>query len=147
MENFQSLNSVITKVVPFLLAYQCENNLKKSSEDSLLSTTNEIGIFYKESLQVIETDQSDELRLHFSSTSFFQGIEELDQTILSYELNDDDQFALIVFAANISYISGHLHDSTDDRITKIIFSKLSNVFGCDQDQLEKTIKEYGNYKD
>jgi len=60
-------------------------------------------------------------------------------------VNDDDQFALIVFAANISYISGHLHDSTDDRITKLIFSKLSNVFGCDQDQLEKTIKEYQCY--
>ncbi len=60
-------------------------------------------------------------------------------------VNDDDQFALIVFAANISYISTSLHDSKDDRITQLVFSKLSNVFGCDQEKLKTTIKEYHCY--
>lgn len=60
-------------------------------------------------------------------------------------VNDEDQFALIVFAANISYIPTHLRDSKEDRITNLIFSKLSTVFGCDQERLEKSIKDYQCY--
>ena len=60
-------------------------------------------------------------------------------------VNDDDQFTLIVFAANLSYISDHLHDNRDDRITNMIISKLSNVFDCDQEHLEKVLKEYTCY--
>ena len=67
--------------------------------------------------------------------------------LISPELhvNDDDQFTLIVFAANLTYISEHLHDNKDERITKLIISKLSNVFDCDQDQLEKVINDYQAY--
>ena len=67
--------------------------------------------------------------------------------LISPELhvNDDDQFILIVFAANLTYISDHLHDNKDHRITNLIISKLSNVFDCDKDQLEKVIKEYQCY--
>jgi hypothetical protein len=67
--------------------------------------------------------------------------------IISPELhvNDDDQFTLIIFAANLTYISDHLHDNKDERITKLIISKLSHVFDCDRDQLEKVINDYQCY--
>ena len=55
------------------------------------------------------------------------------------------KFTLIVFAANIYYISDHLHDCKDDRITNLIISKLSKVFDCDNAQLEKVMKEYQCY--
>lgn len=55
---------------------------------------------------------------------------------------DDNSFALIVIAANLYFIPDHLHDDKEERITNLIFSKLSNAFDCDQEQLEKTIKEY-----
>ena len=58
---------------------------------------------------------------------------------------DADCFTLIVFAANLSYIPKHLHDSKDDRITNLIFSKLSNVFDVDQERLENVIKGYQCY--
>ncbi len=74
-------------------------------------------------------------------------INDAPEFLISPELhvNDDDQFALIVFAANISYIPDHLHNSKDDRITSLILSKLSNVFDCDQDRLEQVIKDYQCY--
>jgi hypothetical protein len=74
-------------------------------------------------------------------------INDAPEFVISPELhvNDDDQFSLIVFAANISYISDHLHNSKDDRIKNLIFSKLSNVFDCDKDRLEKVIKDYQCY--
>ncbi len=55
---------------------------------------------------------------------------------------DDNSFALIVIAANLYFIPDHLHDDKEERITNLIFSKLSNVFDCDQEQLEKVIKDY-----
>ena len=58
---------------------------------------------------------------------------------------DDNSFTLIVVAANLYYIPEHLHGSKDDRITNLIFSKLSNVFNCDRIQLESVIKEYQCY--
>jgi hypothetical protein len=60
-------------------------------------------------------------------------------------VNDYDKFSLIVFAANLYYISEHLHDSKDYRIINLIIHKLSNVFDCDQDRLEKVIKDYQCY--
>lgn len=60
-------------------------------------------------------------------------------------VNDDTHFTLIVFAANISFISEHIHHSKEDRLTNLIIHKLSNVFDCDQDRLEKVIKEYHCY--
>jgi len=60
-------------------------------------------------------------------------------------LENDDSFTLIVFAANISYIPQYLNDSKDDRITNLIFSKLSNVFDVNQERLESVIKDYQCY--
>jgi hypothetical protein len=60
-------------------------------------------------------------------------------------LENDNSFTLIVFAANMSYIPQHLKDSKDDRITNLIFSKLSNVFDVDQERLEAVIKDYQCY--
>ncbi|NQX96305.1 MAG: hypothetical protein HRT73_00270 [Flavobacteriales bacterium] len=58
---------------------------------------------------------------------------------------DDNSFTLIVFAANLHYIPEYLHNSKDDRITNLIYSKLSNVFDCDQEKLERVIKDYQCY--
>ena len=60
-------------------------------------------------------------------------------------INDDNHFTLIIFAANISYISDYLNDSKDERIANLVIYKLSNVFDCDQDRLKKVIKEYQCY--
>ena len=60
-------------------------------------------------------------------------------------LENDDCFTLIVFAANLSYIPQYLNDSKDDRITNLIYHKLSNVFDCDQEKLESVIKDYQCY--
>ncbi|MGB0882191.1 MAG: hypothetical protein ACPGSO_04510 [Vicingaceae bacterium] len=56
--------------------------------------------------------------------------------------DNDNAFTLIVIAANIHFIPDFLHDDKEERITNLIFSKLSNVFDCDQEELEKVIKEY-----
>lgn len=58
---------------------------------------------------------------------------------------DADFFTLIVFAANLSYIPEHLHDSKDDRIINLILFKLSRVFDVDQEKLENVINEYQCY--
>jgi len=58
---------------------------------------------------------------------------------------DDNAFTLIVIAANLHYIPEHLNDSKEERIINLIFSKLSNVFDCDQEKLEAVIKEYQCY--
>ena len=60
-------------------------------------------------------------------------------------LNNDDCFTLIVFAANLSYIPQHLHDSQDERIMNLIYTKLSNVFDVDQEKFENVIKDYQCY--
>ena len=60
-------------------------------------------------------------------------------------IENDDSFTLIIFAANLSYIPQYLKDSKDDRITNLILSKLSNVFDVDQERLEKVIKDYQCY--
>ena len=60
-------------------------------------------------------------------------------------VENDDYFTLIVFAANLSYIPEHLHDSKDDRITNLVISKLCNVFDVDQERLESVIKDYQCY--
>ncbi len=59
--------------------------------------------------------------------------------------SDIDCFTLIVLAANISYISQNLHDSKDDRITNLVFLKLSRVFDEEQEKLEHVIKNYQHY--
>ena len=58
---------------------------------------------------------------------------------------DDNAFTLIIIAANIHFIPEHIHDAKEERITTLIFSKLSNVFDCDQEKLEKVVKEYQCY--
>ena len=63
----------------------------------------------------------------------------------SLHVNDDDSFLLIILAANLSMIPQHLHDSKDERITNLIYAKLSNVFDCDQEKLESVIKDYQCY--
>jgi hypothetical protein len=60
-------------------------------------------------------------------------------------VNDDDQFILIVFAVNLYYLPDHLHNNRDIRIENLILSKLSKVFDCDSNELEKVIQEYKCY--
>jgi len=74
-------------------------------------------------------------------------INDAPEFVISPELhvNDDDHFALIIFAANMTYITDHLHNFKDDRITNLILAKLSNVFACDKDRLTQVIKDYQCY--
>ena len=74
-------------------------------------------------------------------------INDAPEFVISPELhvNDDDHFALIIFAANMTYIPEHLHNSKDDRITNLILAKLSNVFACDKHRLAQVIKDYQCY--
>ncbi len=74
-------------------------------------------------------------------------INDAPEFITSPDLNetDADYFTLIVFAANLSYIPDFLHDSKDDRVINLIFSKLSRVFDVDQERLESVIKDYQCY--
>ncbi len=58
---------------------------------------------------------------------------------------DNDRFTLIVIAGNLAYIPMYLSHSKDERIIRLIFSKLSKVFDVDQERLESVIKEYQTY--
>jgi hypothetical protein len=59
--------------------------------------------------------------------------------------NNDDQFILIVFAANLQFISNHFKDYQDERMTRLIISKLSNVFDVEEERFEQVIKDYQCY--
>lgn len=56
--------------------------------------------------------------------------------------SDMDHFTLVVFAANLSYLPQHLHDSKDERILNLILLKLSKVYDCNQEKLKNVIKDY-----
>ena len=58
---------------------------------------------------------------------------------------DDNAFTLVIIAANMSFIPNHIHNFRGERVTNLIYSKLSNVFDCDQEKLETVIKEYQCY--
>lgn len=56
---------------------------------------------------------------------------------------NDNAFTLLVIAANIYYLPDHLPE--DEKITNLIFHKLSNALDCDQSKLETVVKEYQCY--
>ena len=58
---------------------------------------------------------------------------------------DDNAFTLVIIAANLHFIPEHINDGKEERIINLIFSKLSNAFDCDQEQLEKVVKDYQCY--
>ncbi|MEJ6736478.1 MAG: hypothetical protein QNK84_05535 [Flavobacteriales bacterium] len=58
---------------------------------------------------------------------------------------DDNAFTLVIIAANLHFLPEHIHDTKEERVTSLIFSKLSNVFDCDQAKLEATIAAYQCY--
>jgi len=58
---------------------------------------------------------------------------------------NDDQFILIVFAANLLYLSDNLKDYQDERMEQLIISKLSAVFEVEEDRLSKVLKDYQCY--
>ena len=58
---------------------------------------------------------------------------------------DDDQFILIVFAANLLYIPNHLKDYQDERMTQLVTSKLAKAFDTDEERLAKALKDYQCY--
>jgi len=60
-------------------------------------------------------------------------------------ITDDNAFTLVIIAANLDFLPEHIHDAKEDHVTSLIFSKLSNVFDCDQEKLEATIAAYQSY--
>ena len=58
---------------------------------------------------------------------------------------DDNAFTLVIIAANMHFIPENVHNTKGERVTNLIYSKLSNVFDCDQEKLETVIKEYQCY--
>ncbi|MCO6500200.1 MAG: hypothetical protein J5I47_07480 [Vicingus serpentipes] len=58
---------------------------------------------------------------------------------------DDDQFILIVFAANLLYLPTHLKNYQDERMTQLVISKLANAFNADEERLAKALKDYQCY--
>jgi hypothetical protein len=63
----------------------------------------------------------------------------------SIQVDQDEEFAFIVIVANLSFLESTFDAEQASKVEKLIFEKLSVVFGLEQELLLQKIKEYKSF--
>lgn len=61
------------------------------------------------------------------------------------DVNDNGEFSLIVIVGNLSFLESTFDPEQAGRVEKIIFEKLSKIYGTSESEFTKIIRDYQNF--